>query len=512
MSDWASGYRTDIDYTYGYYPELNPLRARLALLFQGFACPKFTNACELGFGQGLSVNLHAAASTTLWHGTDFNPTQASFAQELATASGAGAGLFDQSFEEFCSRPDLPDFDYIGLHGIWSWISDANRKLIVEFIRNKLKAGGVLYMSYNTLPGWAAFEPMRHLMREHSEVLGAPGHGILQRMDWAMDFAEKLLATRPAFLRAIPSAAERLKKMQALNRNYVAHEYFNEHFYPMHFATMAKWLDPAKVQYACSASYLDHVDALHLTAEQQAFIAGIPDPMFRQSVRDLMVNQQFRRDYWVKGARKLSSLEQAEALEAQRVILVSSRPDVALKAAGSLGEVALKEEIYGPLLDLMADHTPRSLGEIMAALKPTGLGFSQIIQSVMILVGAGHLAPAQSAEEVAAAAITGAAINTCLQERARGNSSIAVLASPVVGGGVEVARFHQLFLKAAKLGLKTPDEWAKYCWDVLARQGHRILKDGKTLADAEQNLAELTAQARAFAEKQLPILKALRVEG
>jgi hypothetical protein len=32
-------------------------------------------------------------------------------------------------------------------------------------------GGVLYISYNTLPGWAAFAPMRHLMTEHSEIIG-----------------------------------------------------------------------------------------------------------------------------------------------------------------------------------------------------------------------------------------------------------------------------------------------------------------------------------------------------
>jgi SAM-dependent methyltransferase len=66
-------------------------------------------------------------------------------------------LFDESFAEFASR-DLPEFDYIGLHGIWSWISDENRAVIVDFIRRKLKVGGVLYISYNTLPGWAPLPP------------------------------------------------------------------------------------------------------------------------------------------------------------------------------------------------------------------------------------------------------------------------------------------------------------------------------------------------------------------
>jgi SAM-dependent methyltransferase len=152
LSDWTSGYVADIGYTYGYYNELNPLRVKLAFLQRGLVYPQVGAACELGFGQGLSANIHAAASTTTWYGTDFNPSQASFAQDLAARSGAGGKLFDQAFADFTRRQDLPDFDFIGLHGIWSWISDENRAVIVDFIGRRLKVGGVLYISYNTLPG------------------------------------------------------------------------------------------------------------------------------------------------------------------------------------------------------------------------------------------------------------------------------------------------------------------------------------------------------------------------
>jgi SAM-dependent methyltransferase len=510
MSSWTAGYVADIGYTYGYYTELNPLRARLAFLNTGLSCPSFGTACELGFGQGLSANLHAAASATQWYGTDFNPAQAGFAQDLAAASGTSAKLFDEAFAEFCTRSDLPEFDTIGLHGIWSWISDENRAVIVDFIRRKLKVGGVLYISYNTLPGWAAFAPMRHLMTEHAEVLGSEGRGIISRIDGAMEFAEKLLATNPAFARANPLVGDRLNKMKEHNRHYLAHEYFNRDWHPMHFATMAQWMEPAKVQYACSANYMDHIDAVNLTAEQQAFLAEIPDPMFRQSVRDFMVNQQFRKDYWVKGARKLSALEQAEALRAQRIMLVTHRPDVALKATGSLGEVSMKEEVYAPFLDLMADHKPRSLAEIEAALRPKGLNFAQILQTVMLLVGAGHVSPVQSERESRGASKTSAAINAYLQDKARGSGEISYLASPTTGGGVTVGRFPQLFLLALSQGKKQPADWASFAWNVLAGQGQRILKDGKALETPAENLAELTAQAQAFADKQLPGLKALGV--
>ena len=141
MTDWTSGYVADIGYTFGYYTELNPLRVKLAFLNAGLACPAFGTACELGFGQGVSANIHAAATVTQWHGTDFNPAQASFAQELSAVSGGHATLVDDAFADFAQRSDLPAFDYIGIHGIWSWISDDNRAVMVEFIRRKLKVGG-----------------------------------------------------------------------------------------------------------------------------------------------------------------------------------------------------------------------------------------------------------------------------------------------------------------------------------------------------------------------------------
>src|SRR5580698_2750005 len=95
MTDWTSGYVADVNYSFGYYPELNPLRARLILLNAALAPPGTVVACELGFGQGVSVNIHAAASDTLWWGTDFNPSHAVGAHALADASGAQVRLLDR---------------------------------------------------------------------------------------------------------------------------------------------------------------------------------------------------------------------------------------------------------------------------------------------------------------------------------------------------------------------------------------------------------------------------------
>lgn len=510
MSDWTAGYVADIGYTFGYYRELNPLRVKLAFLNSGLVCPEFGTACELGFGQGVSANFHAAASITQWSGTDFNPAQAGFAQELAAVSASGARLYDQAFAEFAQRTDLPDFDYIGLHGIWSWISDENRGVIVDFIRRKLKVGGVLYISYNTQPGWAAMVPMRDLLTEHSEVMGAPGNGIVPRIDAALTFAEKLLATDPLYAKTNPQVAERVKMIAGQNRNYVAHEYFNRDWKPMSFASMVDWLAPAKLSFACSANYLDYVDALNLNTEQQALLAGIPDDMFRQTVRDFMVNQQFRKDYWVKGARKLSPLEQAEDLRAQRVMLTTYRPEVSLKVKGALGEASMSEAVYNPILDALADYKPKTIGQLEQAISNRGVNFAQLLQAVLILAGAGIVVAAQDEILVPKAKKHTDKINAHLMVKARGSSDISYLASPVIGGGMAVGRFEQLFLLALAQGKKQPAEWAQMVWQLVQAQGHRLVKEGKALDTADDNLAELTRQAMAFAQKRLPILKALQI--
>ena len=509
MIDWTSGYVADIGYTFGYYQELNPQRVKLAFLNAGLVAPEFGTACELGFGQGLSANMHAAASVCSWHGTDFNPSQAGFAQELATVSGANAHLYDEAFDEFARR-DMPEFDYIGLHGIWSWISDENRQVIVDFIRKKLKVGGVLYISYNTLPGWGTFAPMRHLMTEHAEVIGADGVGIVSRIDGSLDFTEKLLATNPAFSRANPLINEKIKQIKGQNRHYLAHEYFNRDWHPMHFATMAKWMESAKLTYACSAHYLDHLDAVNLTAEQQAFLNDIHDPMFKQTVRDFMVNQQFRKDYWVKGVRTLTPLEQAEQLREQRFVMSTHRPDVSLKVSGSLGEATLTESIYAPVLELMSDFKIRTLVQMEQLVKDKGINFGQVNEAVLVLCGNGTLSAVQDDAATIKAKKHTDKLNTHLMLKARSSNDITFLASPVTGGGVMIGRFQQLFVLAIQQSKKKPEEWAAFVAQILAVQGQKIVKDGKPLETPEEHLAELTIQAHDFATKQLPIMKALQV--
>jgi SAM-dependent methyltransferase len=510
MTDWTSGYVADIGYTYGYYQELNPARIKLAFLSAGLVCPDIGVACELGFGQGLSANIHAAGTMVQYFGTDFNPSQASFAQEVASASEVGAQLFDQTFEEFCTRNDLPDFDYIGLHGIWSWISNPNREAITSFIRRKLKVGGVLYISYNTQPGWSTFAPMRHLLAEHANSMSAPSAGTVSRIDHALTFADKLLATNPAFVRVNPTVADRVKNIEGQNRNYIAHEFFNRDWLPMYFNEMAKWLESAKLSFACSAHFLEHIDVINLTEQQRSLLSEQQSAVFRETSRDFMVNQQFRRDYWVKGARELTQHDRKEKLCLLSVILTTPRGEVPQVVNGFLGEAKLQSDIYTPLLDAMADHKPKQIGQLETILKANNTQFGQVIQAIVLLAGAGHLSLVQAPPLVAKAKKHTEKLNAYLIQRAMSSSDISYLASPLTGGGVSVRRFPQLFLYAIKAGQRRPEEWAKFAWTILESTGQLISKGGKTLETEQENIAELIDQANTFAIKQLPILKALQI--
>jgi SAM-dependent methyltransferase len=498
---------TELEYTYGYYRELAPGVLRLACLQAGVAPPvaRPLRYLELGYGQGVSINMHAAAIVGEFWGTDFNPTQASHARALAEASGSGATLLDDSFAEFAARPDVPEFDIIGLHGIWSWISDENGRVIVDIIRRKLRVGGILYLSYNCLPGWAPSLPLRHLMKLHAD-LGSEATGMIAKLEGALAFAKKVIDSGSIYFRANPAVGQRLKALSDLNRNYLAHEYFTQDWRIMAFSDVVKWLEDAKVTFVASANPLDQIDRINLTADGQKLLGEIKHPILKESVRDYLVNQQFRRDVFMKGPRRLTSMELQEALRSEAFVLIVHPDEISMKIKTPLGEATLEEQVYRPLIAVLAenDYAPKTLVQLAASDKLKSLTLVQLAQALFALMGLRHLLPAQKSDNQSRTHCR--ALNRYLLQRARSSTDIAFLASPVAGGGVPAPRFHQLFLLAMEAGKNAASEQADFAWE----HGQRLVKDGKHLESREENIAELNDLASHFATKRLPILKALDV--
>ena len=497
MSEWSSGYVSELEYSFGYYAELNPLNMEAAFINSGYVYPAIENACELGFGQGLSVNMHAASSNINWYGTDFIPAQASFAQQLARSSGARAHLFDDSFEEFARRQDLPDFDFIGLHGVWSWISDKNRQVLVDFFKAKLKVGGVVYLSYNTLPGWANFAPIRHLMTQHADVLGAQGEGVASRINESLKFADELLQLNPLYAATNPGVTDKLHSLQTQSRSYLAHEYFNKDWEPMHFSAVAESLGRAKLSYVCSAGIVEDMDQLHLSEEQSTFLNKIPDRLLRESARDFMTNKIFRRDYWVKGLRRMDSSERMEKLKAMSVTLQRQAGDIerTYKCAGH--SMTLVPQIYDPIIASIEQHGTVSAGQIENDLCSQGISIGQIGQAIMLLSQRGDIRLAQQGERPANIEVQTTALNRALLQTIKGNNPVPWVVSPLLAGGVRVGPIEQLFLLAKMAGQTSVEGMAEFAWSLLIAKGEKLVLDGRTLETDGENIAKLREYAESF---------------
>lgn len=502
---WSEGYFTDVGYTHGYYREISPVFLRFCLLIRGFAVSENSQPahCELGFGQGVSINIHAATNEGIWFGNDFTPAHAAFANELANASDSGANLTDDSFQDMLTRNDLPQFDSITLHGIWTWVNPSNHQTIAAFAKKFLKPGGMLYVSYNCFPGWSAHAPLRHLFAVHNRFAGEPTTPV-KRIDNAMAFARNLLAAKPVYAKAVPGVEQRLEKVAEQNRQYLAHEYFNREWNCMYFSDVVSALEAAKVEYACSASPLDSVDVINLSEEGINFLQQIENPILKEQIRDYFVNQQFRKDIYLRGAQRISLTEQRERLFGQRFLLLQHPEDVSMKANGAAGEIQLHQELYKPLVEHLASgsYAPKSIRQLLDLMPQES--YPKIVQAIVVLVGLGAVSPCQNETAAKKMKKTSDALNLYLCEQAQFSNKLNTLASPVMGCGTVVERINQLFLLAIHRKHK---DLAESVWNVLRANGDVLLKDGKPIQDVEGNMAELGEKLTRFNEKLLPIYKA-----
>jgi len=282
---WSEGYVSEINYTNGFYGELSPLKLSLATALKSIHPHHTTKPftyCELACGRGYTTNLLASTyPEAQFYANDFNPNHIFEAQTLAESAGTkNVQFFDDSFAEFIHQ-DLPSFDFIVLHGIYSWITPENRRLIVDFIRQKLKVGGIVYISYNTLPGWSAAMPMQGLMLNHRQHSSAP---ILESIEGALSFTERLMNANAGYFVQNPSLKSRFDNLKSQNRNYLVHEYFNEQWNSFYFDQVAEELEDAKLSYVASAQVMDNIDVLNFSAEAQKILAEIKIIAIRKLLR------------------------------------------------------------------------------------------------------------------------------------------------------------------------------------------------------------------------------------
>lgn len=510
--DWTAGYTSDVEYTAGFYSEQSPAVQNFACLLNGIEpvdIRKPFTYFELGFGRGLTANILASThANARFYAADFNPSHVAGASQLASeAKLTNLTLLESSFEELGEGcvAGLPQFDFISLHGIYTWVTAENRRHIVNFISRYLKPGGLVYMSYNAMPGWAAALPLQRLIVEHADL--HPNRSDAQ-VKSAGTFIEQLSAAKAGYFSVNPALQQRMEALRTGNPNYLVHEYMHKHWQPMYFADVARDMAEAKLDYVGSAESSGNFNGLFMPKEAMDLIGSTPNQIFAETVKDYFLNTSFRKDVFVRGARRMAPVKQAEWLSMTGIVLTVPREQATLALKLPQGQVNAKPELYNPVLHALESgpKTLAQLGMLPELASSNMLGLAQI---AAMLACSGQAAVFFANSDKASVA-TALQMNRALANRARFGDEFQAFASPLLGSGVGANFIERLVYNGLvqKIGKDDTVALAKYAWQSLAAQGRTMIKNGHGLQTVEENLAELRERIIAITRDRLPVWRHL----
>lgn len=503
--EWQDGYITEVEYVHGVYRELGPSALNFILLLQSREPVPLSEGftyLDLGCGQGESTNLFAACHPEgQFHAVDFNAAHIAGARNMARqASIQNVTFWEASFADL-PELDLPQFDFIVLHGIYSWVGPENRQRIVDFLRTNLKPGGVVYVSYNSLPGWSSYAPLRQLLSSYADT--QPGN-LEERVERALQFAQRLKDAGAAFFSANPGARDFFDYICTLPRNYVVHEFFNRDWSLFYHAEVVRNLAAAKLHFVGSANLAENQDMLRFSEEQEKVLGAISDRVMRETVKDFTAAPLLRRDIFTKGGRRIPAVEQLRHVGETVFALVVPQARIERQASFPIGEVALERELYDPIL-LALEERPQTMDQLLARPEVAPLGKTRVIEALMVLMAADYVMTA--VEPALHTAMTTRRLNNAIIERHLDNLEKKTLASPVLQSGVKVDWLERLLLLCEIRGTDDP---ALFIWEQMSQREQLLSRDGEILSTEEENLAELARVIAAFREEKLPLLRQLGV--
>lgn len=226
-------------------------------------------------------------------GIDLSETQIKEGQKII----ATMGLTNIRLEE-ANIMDIDksfgSFDYIIVHGIWSWVPDVVKEKILTICSQNLTEQGIAYVSYNTYPGWKRLDQIRDMMLFASEgqenLLKATqeGKAFIKGVAEAIQVDKDASHKRSSLLQDIDIILQK-------SDYYVAHEHlatFNDPVYVSDFISRAE---------AAGCAYIgDSNFQLSFTSWLDQEIKNLieswddQDQARREQIIDYMKNTQFRR--------------------------------------------------------------------------------------------------------------------------------------------------------------------------------------------------------------------------
>lgn len=359
----SDGYYSGISYPAMFHRELTPLWLATTLEALGFQPPAIDGEftwCELGCGPGFGLAVVAAANPRgRFVGVDINADHIGIARRLA----AGAGLRNvefhlADFSSWSEREMLPPCDFIVLHGVFSWISADKQRAVLKIVERCLKPGGICYLAYMSHPGAS---PMQSLQR----ILAGTGEGEAEAA-LARGFAllDQLARERAGLFAEVPGLSQQLEQLQRQSVGYLAHEFFSQHWRPLHVAEVLRTMEAIGCDYLGSATPIENIDAVSLPQGVQVAIAGIADLALRETAKDVVRNQSQRRDIYQRGRRALAMTEHRQALMKRSWCRLPGAPAPgAVRLETRIGPVDGSQAVFAPVLECLA-RGPRRFADLL----------------------------------------------------------------------------------------------------------------------------------------------------
>jgi SAM-dependent methyltransferase len=443
----ASRYVDDVPYVATFMPELSPAWLDFTALLWGFARPDRAAGfawCDLGCGLGVnSVAFAATHPAGQFHGVDMLPLHVEGARRLAQAAGVGNTVFHAADFGAAADLDLPGFDYITAHGVYSWVDDRAREDLRRFVDRHLKPGGKVYVSYNALPGRGPDMPFQRLMLEVAARFEGDS---AERVGEAAKFVSRMRDIKTPALVASPMAANLLSPRMRRNTGYLVHELMGANWRPLSVVEMRRDMATIGLTPAGSATLVENFDSYMLPGPAQRLLARVTDPDLHAMVRDYMIDQCFRRDVFIRAGTESSEPERQKWLLATPFALAHPKPLVRYRMPTPGGEVKFDNPIARRMVEGLAGGA-RPLGQ----LGGPDVGADDLVANAMVLAAAREIWP------VEAAGADAGAFNRVVMDRLGGPQELNVLA---LGCGTAIKATHK-FLTSLRDGGRGVAAWRSH---------------------------------------------------
>jgi SAM-dependent methyltransferase len=318
-------------------------------------------------------------------GIDAMPEHVVHARKLCEQ--AGIGNIDVRHASFGSPAlrALPQFEYIVAHGVYTWVSPAARADLRAFVDRHLKPGGLVYLSYNAMPGWAADVPLQRLLRE---LAAAASGDSVARFAAAAAVAATMTDAGARALLASPMARSGLaKRRETLDRAYFPHEYLLAAWQPLYVTDVRALLQDIGLTPVGSATTCDNFDSYTIGRRGREVLATLEDADLRELARDFFRGTMFRRDVFSRDARAITDEERRTRLFATTYHLGRPAETIGYAMTTPAGVVGFDTAAAHHIVASLAAG-PRRLADLQEDRFAAG----DLLANTLALCAAGHVQP------------------------------------------------------------------------------------------------------------------------